>query len=67
MENLKKGLLVAALFIGALLIIACSAGCANYAATASQPFYYVPAVANLGGWGWVYYKLVKALKAEGKL
>lgn len=66
-ERFMMGMRAAFLFIGALLIVACSAGCANYAATASKPFYFFAAVANVGGWGWAYYKIIKALKADGKL
>ena len=50
-----------------IVCVASSAGCLNFAVTSGEHFYIVPAVLNLGAWGFVLYKFIKKLIAEGKL
>ena len=58
---------VLGLFVLALLVIACTAGCASFAIASGKAFYWLPAVANIAGWAVVYVKVIKKLKDEGKL
>ena len=59
---------VLALFaFGLIGVIACVAGCISWAASSKESFYFAPAAINLLGWVYVYYRLIKKWKSEGKI
>lgn len=50
-----------------IVCVASSAGCLIYAFKGGEHFYILPGLLNLASWGYVLYKVVKKLKAEGKI
>lgn len=71
MDNKKEALTflrgLAIVAFAVIVVIGSSAGCLIYAFKGGEHFYILPGLLNLASWGFVLYKFIKKLIAEGKL